>query len=174
MKLTPRPELMHFCWRKRSDPASEPDIELFMIAGDASFRPYTGKIKSEPGKDFESPTDGRICVLKFHSSGERYLFWLQSASQHPDGKANWFSQRDLKMAKLIDGLLAGQDISTIDVSEPITFNNSRRKDDDGNEDETMGDADGPDTGGAGPDATGGDFREEGEEAREGGADGARA
>lgn len=78
------------------------------------------------------------------------------------------------MVKLIDGLLAGQDVNQIDVSEPIIFNNSRRKDDEGNEDEPMGDADGPETGGAGPGATGGDFREEGEEAREGGADGARA
>jgi len=48
------------------------------------------------------------------------------------------------------------------------------------DDEEMGDAP-PDhdlrrtsTGGAGADATGGDVREEGEEAREGGADGGRA
>lgn len=55
--------------------------------------------------------------------------------------------------------------------------------DDRDDDETMEDVEGTDhspdrhraaAGGAGPGATGGDIREEGEEAREGGADGGRA
>ena len=54
---------------------------------------------------------------------------------------------------------------------------------DQDDDETMEDVDGADedpshqrggSGGAGPDATGGDVREEGEQSREGGADGGRA
>ncbi|KAF2102855.1 hypothetical protein NA57DRAFT_71840 [Rhizodiscina lignyota] len=173
-------ELMHFCWRPRSASVRDPDIELFMIAGDASFLPYTGKDKLVPGENPLSPTNGRICVLKFHSSGERYLFWLQSKSQHPEGKPNWFSQRDLRMVKIIDLLLSGQEVNPADIEGEITFDQSRRDDDDGgDQDEPMGDADPPgdrsnSTGGAGADAAGGDFREEGEEAREGGADGARA
>lgn len=148
-----------------------------MVPGDASFQPYTGKQKIEPGEDYVSPTNGRIAILKFQSSGDRHLFWLQSKSQHSEGKQNWFSQRDLKLIKVIDLFLSGVDVNIDDISEPITFDQSPRRDDDG--DEEMGDAE-PDlerqesTGGAGPGATGGDFREEGEEAREGGADGARA
>jgi hypothetical protein len=55
--------------------------------------------------------------------------------------------------------------------------------DDNGEDETMEDVEGHgdrnehhrgSNGGAGPDATGGDYREEGEQSREGGSDGARA
>lgn len=168
---------MHFCWRPRSASVSDPEIELFMIAGDASFMPYTGKDKIVPGEEITSPTNGRLCVLKFHSSGERYIFWLQSKSQHSEGKSNWFSQRDLKMVKVIDLLLSGQEVSPEDVQGEITFDQSRRDEEDGDQDEQMRDADEHNqdsTGGAGAGATGGDFREEGEEAREGGADGARA
>jgi 26S proteasome regulatory subunit N13 len=175
-KLTRLVDLMHFCWRPRSASVRDPEQELFMINGDASFLPYTGKEKLVSGEHPESPTNGRICVLKFHSSGDRHLYWLQSKSQHPEGKVNWFSQRDLKMLKIIDLYLAGQVPSAADLEGDITFDQSRRDDDD--EDEPMDDADAPDqsnsTGGAGADATGGDIREEGEEAREGGADGARA
>lgn len=168
---------MHFCWRPRTAPADEPEMELYIPPGDASFQPYTGGKKVAPGEDYLSPSDGRYAILKFSSSGDRHLFWLQSASQSPEGKANWFSQRDLKMIKVVDLFLSGQEVRFEDLTEPVTFEQSPRGDGDG--DEEMGDAE-PDlerhesTGGAGPDATGGDFREEGEEAREGGADGARA
>jgi 26S proteasome regulatory subunit N13 len=64
---------------------------------------------------------------------------------------------------------------------PSDQNGPDRDDDD--DDVTMGDVEGQShdaghhrggSGGAGPNATGGDVREEGQEAREGGADGGRA
>lgn len=73
----------------------------------------------------------------------------------------------------MNDLLQGNDVEIQEESDPAGRNN-------GNDDEDMEDAP-PDndltrtsTGGAGAGATGGDVREEGEEAREGGADGGRA
>lgn len=148
-----------------------------MIPGDGTFAPYTGK---EPAGDYEnitSPTNGRIFNLKFQSSSQRHLFWMQSKSQHPDGKANWFSPRDLRLGQIVDMLLQGEDIDVQDELQNIDQLGPGRGDDD---DETMEDVEhtesheGQGSGGAGADATGGDVREEGEEAREGGADGGRA
>lgn len=81
----------------------------------------------------------------------------------------------------MNALLQGEDI---DVAHAIS--NLPRNSHDGNGgdgDETMEDVEGADhnpihrrggSGGAGPGATGGDIREEGQESREGGADGGRA
>ena len=79
----------------------------------------------------------------------------------------------------MDVLLQGEDV---DVEHEIA--NLPRPSPGGDDDETMEDVEGThhdpnhnhggSSGGAGPDATGGDIREEGEESREGGADGGRA
>ncbi|KAI1664838.1 26s proteasome complex ubiquitin receptor protein [Pyrenophora tritici-repentis] len=168
-------EFVHFCWRPRDRLLDQSELDLIMIPGDGSFQPYTGKDSAEDSDHVNSPTDGRIFVLKFSSSSQRYLFWLQSKSQHPRG-ASWFSERDLKIGQVVDLLLTGEEIDV--QAELAGISNSSGGND---EDETMEDIDHSSsrnrhgsTGGAGADATGGDVREEGEESREGGADGGRA
>ncbi|KAF2816435.1 uncharacterized protein BDZ99DRAFT_136042 [Mytilinidion resinicola] len=174
-------ELVHFCWRPRSASASDPELDLLMIPGDGSFLPYTGPDGGADSDNLKSPTNGRIFVLKFSSSSQRHLFWLQSKPQHPNGDPSWFSERDQKLGQVVDMLLSGEEV---DVQEELRELQNRqgpgRPDDD---DETMEDVEGTDqgqshhrqgSGGAGPGATGGDVREEGEESREGGADGGRA
>ncbi|KAJ5767208.1 uncharacterized protein N7511_004824 [Penicillium nucicola] len=160
-------DLVHFCWRPRSASLDDPELDLVMIPSDGSFTPF-----KPSGKD---ATNGRIFVLKFSSSSQRYLFWMQSQSQHENGDLSWFSPRDLKLGEIVDVLLQGEDV---DVEHEIA-NLPRRSS--GDDDETMEDVDeheqphhGAGSGGAGPDATGGDVREEGQESREGGADGGRA
>ncbi|KAF2645397.1 hypothetical protein P280DRAFT_369353, partial [Massarina eburnea CBS 473.64] len=168
----------HFCWRRRSKDLDEPDIDLIMIPSDGSFIPYIGDDSAAESEDVRSPTDGRIFVLKYTSSSQRYLFWLQSKSQHPRGDASWFSQRDLAIGQIVDRMMAGEE--EIDVQAELAAAASRS----GDEDEAMEDVEGTNhssnqnrhgsTGGAGAGATGGDVREEGEGSREGGADGGRA
>jgi hypothetical protein len=137
-----------------------------MFPGDGEFTPYTDS-KSTSSNVF-SPTNGRIFRLKFSSSSQRYFFWLQSKPTHPSGKPNYFSERDLRLGKIVNDILQGEEV---DVRSALAGSA-------GDEDEDMGDADDlsrtRSTGGAGADATGGDFRDEGENAREGGEDGARA
>ncbi|KAJ5950889.1 uncharacterized protein N7479_009302 [Penicillium vulpinum] len=164
-------DLIHFCWRSRSASLDEPELDLVMIPSDGSFTPYKPSGRNA--------TNGRIFVLKFSSSSQRYLFWMQSQSQHEDGDPSWFSPRDLKLGEIVDVLLQGEDV---DVEHEIA--NLPRRSPGGDDDETMEDVEGTDhdrgryhstgSGGAGPDATGGDVREEGQESREGGADGGRA
>jgi len=175
-------ELVHFCWRPRSEPASNPDLDLIMFPGDARFIPYTGKEPSESGGNVTSPTDGRIFSLKFSSSSQRHLFWMQSKTQHPEGNANWFSQRDQRLGQIVDLLLSGNDVDVeaeLQEVRDIAGADDRQDDDDQDmEDAHGGGGNGRfranSTGGAGAGATGGDIREEGEESREGGADGGRA
>jgi 26S proteasome regulatory subunit N13 len=173
------PEMVHFCWRLRSAPADEGTLDLIMIPGDGTFLPYTGKETSASSENVTSPAGGRIFVLKFQSSSQRHLFWMQSKSQHPDGKPNWFSQRDLKIGQIVDMLLQGAEVDVQAEMDEVRENGEPPRRDD--EDEDMEDAPptsprlrSNSTGGAGAGATGGDVREEGEEAREGGADGGRA
>jgi 26S proteasome regulatory subunit N13 len=164
------PELIHFCWRPRSKPVDEPDPDLIMFPGDGSFTPY------------RSATNGRVFLLRFNSSPARHLFWLQSKSQHAEGQGNYFSERDLKLGEIVNSILETGDPDAAQAeSVDAGSGGSRRPSDD--QDEDMEDAppsgNGLDrtnssTGGAGADATGGDVREEGHEAREGGADGGRA
>lgn len=148
-----------------------------MVPTDGHFVPY----ESSKQTTASAKTNGRIFVLKFMSSSQRHLFWLQSKPQGRNGDPSWFSPRDLKIGDVVDNLLQGEDVDVQgELATVVNTDNDRRRDDD--DDEAMedaeghGDADEPHggTGGAGADATGGDVREEGEGAREGGADGARA
>jgi 26S proteasome regulatory subunit N13 len=151
----------------------QPEVDLVMVPTDGHFEPYEYKTSDQP----TSKTNGRIFVLKFSSSSQRHLFWLQSKSQSRTGDPSWFSPRDLKIGQIVDTLLQGDEVDV--PSEIAQIQGNERRDDD---DETMEDVEGhPDpshthhgSGGAGPGATGGDIREEGEQAREGGADGGRA
>lgn len=144
-----------------------------MVPTDGSFVPYENR--DEPS----AKTNGRIWVLKFASSSQRHLFWMQSKPQSSTGDPSWFSPRDLKIGEIVHNILQGEEVNVKQELERVGGANSRRDDDD---DATMEDVEGRrdhhnhprGSGGAGPDATGGDVREEGEESREGGADGARA
>jgi 26S proteasome regulatory subunit N13 len=147
-----------------------------MFPGDASFVPYKDPRSTSAVK---SPAAGRIFVLKFQSSSQRYLFWLQSPAAGP---ADTFSARDLKMGAIVNRLWAGDDVD-VEAEMRELAGDGPGRDADGDDDMRDPDADvngegggglSNSTGGAGADATGGDVREEGEEAREGGADGARA
>lgn len=169
---------MHFCWRERSAPVNEPELDLVMIPSDGQFVPYDTRSPSEP----TSKTNGRIFALKFSSSSQRHLFWMQSKPQARSGDPSWFSPRDLKIGDIVNRLLQGEEVNVNRELAQVRndTDDSRR---DGDDDQAMEDADGQGeshdrqqggSGGAGPDATGGDIREEGEESREGGADGARA
>ncbi|KAK3720379.1 hypothetical protein LTR37_003790 [Vermiconidia calcicola] len=167
-------DLIHLCWRPRSAPAAEPEIDLITIPGDATFTPL---VKEAGAEDVRSPTNGRVFALKFSSSGEKQYFWMQSKSQHKDGDASWFSQRDQRLGQIVDLLLSGEDVNVESELEEIRRHARDDPDDGGsgaNEDTDMMDLDRQGSGGAGADATGGDPREEGEASREGGADGGRA
>ncbi|EYE95359.1 uncharacterized protein EURHEDRAFT_455636 [Aspergillus ruber CBS 135680] len=165
-------DLVHFCWRPRSAPHTQPEVDLVMVPSDGSFIPY------EPSG--QAPTNGRIYSLKFSSSSQRYLFWLQSKSQHESGNLDWFSPRDLRLGEIVNSLLQGEEL---DMEQEIA-NLPRGPGGSGDDDETMEDVEGVDHdtshnhggsgAGAGFDATGGDIREEGQGSREGGAEGGRA
>lgn len=145
-----------------------------MVPTDGSFVPYEYD-NSQPS----SKTNGRIFALKFASSSQRYLFWLQSKPQSRNGDPGYFSPRDRKIGDIVHRLLQGEEVNVTRELSNVRNTDDRPDDDD---DETMEDAEGRDShnhrgsvsGGAGADATGGDVREEGEGSREGGADGARA
>lgn len=149
-----------------------------MLPTDGSFTPYEPTSAENPNPA-NKPTNGRIYALKFSSSSQRYLFWLQSGSQHPERDPAWFSARDLKLGDIVNTLLLGEDVNVEAEMATVPRDNDR----DGDDDETMEDVEGNNhdqgfhrsgSGGAGPGATGGDIREEGEGPREGGADGGRA
>ncbi|KAK4185514.1 putative nuclear mrna splicing factor-associated protein [Podospora australis] len=174
-------ELVHFCWRPRSaDINDESNLDLTMIPGDASFVPYDTRTPKAAG----AKTNARIFVLKFSSSSQRHIFWLQSKAQGRSGDPAWLSPRDKKVGEIVDQLLQGEEVDVNAELASVRNNNddggdARR---DADDDETMEDVEGhgdphshhQGTGGAGPGATGGDFRQEGEDSRDGGADGARA
>ena len=92
--LSTEDELVHFCWRSRGSEHTDPEIDLITIPGDATFTPL---VSNQGAEDVRSPTNGRIFVLKFSSSGEKQYFWMQSKSQHKEGEPNWFSQRDQRL-----------------------------------------------------------------------------
>jgi 26S proteasome regulatory subunit N13 len=151
----------------------EDNLDLVMFPTDGHFEPYEYKTSEQP----TSKTNGRIFVLKFSSSSARHLFWLQSKPQSRNGDASWFSPRDLKIGQIVDTLLQGEEVNVVEEIAQV-----RGSDGGNDDDETMEDVEGHGdsehhrggSGGAGPGATGGDIREEGSGAREGGADGGRA
>jgi 26S proteasome regulatory subunit N13 len=150
---------------------SEPSLKLVMIAGDGQFMPYNHK-KYDPTR--KSYTNGRIFVLKFQSSTQRHLFWLQSKSQDPNGDPAYFSQRDLKIGWMVDRLLQGDDVNVEQEVAEIGNDQGGEEGDDSMEDvapEEHGDIQGNIASG---DPFMGDPENEGEESREGGADGGRA
>lgn len=149
---------MHFCWRPRSASLDHPELDLIMFPTDGTFVPYQNK-----------SINGRIFVLKFSSSSKRHLFWMQSKSQSSSNDPSYFSSRDLKIGEVINNLLQGEDV---DMQQAVADMRAGHPPDD--EDADMEDVEGHGSGGAGAGATGGDIREEGEDAREGGADGGRA
>ncbi|KAK5691055.1 hypothetical protein LTR97_011707 [Elasticomyces elasticus] len=169
-------DLLHLCWRPRSAPASDPEMDLLMIPGDGTFHPL---VKNPGSESVESPTTGRIFVLKFSSSSQKYYFWMQSAPQNKDGKLGWFSARDQKIGQVIDALLQGEEVDIEQEAREIREGGQGDDGDDGGDADAMEVDHGEsltrqETGGAGQDATGGDPREEGHASREGGADGGRA
>jgi len=174
-------DLVHFCWRPRGAPMDTPELDLLMLPTDGSFTPYEPMSAENPTPE-KKPTNGRIYVLRFSSSSQRYLFWLQSGSQHPNKDPAWFSARDLKLGEIVNTLLLGEDVNVEEEMAAVPHDSDRRDGGD-DDDEAMEDVEGTNhdhgfhrsgSGGAGPGATGGDIREEGEESREGGADGGRA
>ena len=171
-------ELMHFCWRPRSAPLDTAELDLIMLPSDGSFTPFEPTSAENPSNP-RKPTNGRIYVLKFSSSSQRYLFWLQSKSQHPSEDPSFFSARDLKLGQIVNTLLSGEEIDVQQEIAGLPADPNGGDDDDDPMEDVEGQNHDPDhhrggSGGAGPGATGGDFREEGEQAREDGADGGRA
>jgi hypothetical protein len=164
--------MVHFCWRERSKTIDDDEnLDLFMVPTDGHFEPYEYKTTEQAS----SKTNGRIFVLKFSSSSQRHLFWLQSKSQARNGDPSWFSPRDLKIGQIVDSLLQGEEVDVVDEISQIRDESGENDGDETMEDvEDSSDPANQGTGGAGAGATGGDVREEGESSREGGADGGRA
>ncbi|KAL8859391.1 MAG: hypothetical protein Q9178_004069 [Gyalolechia marmorata] len=167
-------ELIHFCWRPRATSLREPELDLVMVPGDGSFRPY----QTAQGDAKKSPTNGRIFLLKFQSSSARHLFWLQSKTQHAQGDLGWFSPRDLKLGEIVDQLLQGEQVDVQEELNNLPNDQGERDDDDDSRDRMEGIRRESQSGAAENLASGdpfiGDPSNEGEESREGGADGGRA
>ncbi|CAK1355249.1 hypothetical protein CB0940_01006 [Cercospora beticola] len=166
-------ELLHFCWRPRAAPSTEPEVDLLMFPSDGHFFPL---VKEQGAEQLHSPTNGRIFVLKFSSSNQKHYFWMQSKSQSRQGETSWFSERDQRIGQIVDQLLQGEDVDVTAEIDEIRGGGNSGTDGDADamevdQDRTLGRQE---SGGAGQDATGGDPREEGEASREGGADGGRA
>lgn len=153
---------------------TSPELDLVLIPMDCRFQPYQPSSVDPSSNQPKAPTDGRIYVLKFSSSSQRHLFWLQSKTQSPTGDPGFFSPRDLKLGSLVDKLLRGEEVDVSNAIAGIRSGGGNGDADDGDEpmEDAEGVGDGPEhpeggSGGAGPGATGGDIREEGEESREG-------
>lgn len=144
-------DLIHFCWRPRGASVENADLDLIMFPTDGTFTPYQKK-----------GINGRIFVLKFSSSSQRHFFWLQSKSQSPSGDPSFFSTRDLKIGEVVNNLLQGEEVNMEQAVAEMQAGHPP-----GDDDATMEDVEGHGT-------QGGDIRDEGEDAREGGADGGRA
>jgi hypothetical protein len=163
-------DLLHFCWRPRTAPSTEPELDLIMFPQDGTFRPL---IREERDDDMWSPTNGRIFELSFVSSSQRHFFWMQAKSQAADGDPSWFSHRDQRLGSIVDSLLQGEEVDVQDEIDALL----RRPDDDDDDDDEEGDGMDVDqepasakrgSGGASQGAAGGNT------SRQGGASGGRA
>ncbi|KAL9021371.1 MAG: hypothetical protein Q9180_008609, partial [Flavoplaca navasiana] len=167
-------ELIHFCWRPRSASLRDPELDLVMVPGDGSFKPY----QPTQGSAKKSPTNGRIFLLKFQSSSARHLFWLQSKSQHAQGEVGWFSPRDLKLGEIVDQLLQGEQVNVQEELNNLPNDQGGGDDDEDGRDRMEDVRRQSQSGTAENLASGdpfiGDPSNEGEGSREGGADGGRA
>ena len=137
-------DLVHFCWRSRSASMSSPELDLVMVPTDGQFRPYEATNSTASSEPQRPATNGRIYVLKFSSSSQRHLFWLQSKTQSPTGDPSFFSPRDLKLGALVDQLLQGEDVNVSDAIAGIRSSGGGRRDDD--DDELMEDVEGTGSG----------------------------
>lgn len=63
--------LLHFLWTGRDEHVGTPSMDFVLFSGDAVF-----------SKVVQSPD--RVYSLKFETSGERHLFWLQDADRGRD------------------------------------------------------------------------------------------
>ena len=97
---------------------TQPELDLTMVPGDGAFKPY----EFTSAGLARSPTNGRVFVLRFQSSTQRYLFWLQSKSQHSEGDSAWFSPRDLRLGQIVDRLLQGDNVNIVEEIANIPNN----------------------------------------------------
>ena len=97
-----------------------------MVPGDGTFTPF----ELNGAGLARSPTNGRVFVLRFQSSTQRYLFWLQSKNQHPEGNPAWFSPRDLKLGQIVDRLLQGD---SVNIAEELAGISNDKGGNDGDE-----------------------------------------
>ena len=113
-------EFLHFCWRPRSIPADEPELDLLMMPADGHLVEYPSEDDKEAERGLSagrrSPTNGRIIILKFASSSQKHIFWLQSKPQNSSGDPSLFSRRDYKIIHVVNMLLDSQ---VIDVAEEL-------------------------------------------------------
>ncbi|KAK6522799.1 hypothetical protein TWF281_002233 [Arthrobotrys megalospora] len=126
LELSREDELLHFKWTPRRGHTVEgEEFDLIVFPGDASFVPYHA-----------GPSDGRICVLKFQSSDQRYPFWWQSKNDESISAAE-HTRKDRLVARKIDQLiqsggdpdgLAGDDelMEIDDEAAPSAGESSRR------------------------------------------------
>ena len=150
---------------------SQPELELVMVPTDGKFVPFK---EEQPDSSTKSPTNGRIFVLKFQSSTQRHLFWMQSKSQHAQRDPAWFSPRDLKIGWVVDRLLQGDEINVRDEIANISNDQGGNGGDEEMEDaRPEGQGDIQENIGNG-DPFMGNPENEGGGSREGGADGGRA
>ncbi|PTD11926.1 hypothetical protein FCULG_00003693 [Fusarium culmorum] len=105
-------DLVHFCWRKRTEPLDNPELDLIMVPTDGSFTPYESTTSSEP----TSKTDVK--------------------AQSENGDAAYYSPRDRKIGDIVNRLLQGEEVEV--AEEMATVRNDDQDDD---EDEAMEDAD---------------------------------
>lgn len=147
-----------------------------MVPSDGSFKPY--QTSQGDATSRKSLTNGRIFVLKFQSSSARHLFWLQSKTQHAQGDLGYFSPRDLKLGEIVDQLLQGEQVNVQDELNNVPSGQGGQDDDDDSGNRMEGVRRESQGGTAENLASGdpfiGDPSNEGEESREGGADGGRA
>lgn len=155
---------------------SQPELELIMVPADGRFTPY------EPRHNVTTEmlaTHGRIFVLKFQSSTQRHFFWLQSKPQHSEGLVAWFSPRDLKLGQIVDRLLQGDEVNVGEEMADLPNIHEDDGDDDDDFRSRMEDVrseaqKGPPENISAGDPFMGDPGDEGQNSREGGADGGRA